>query len=154
MEPNGKTTQVAVRRQLFPELSDLRETIRAMFDARWPFTLAPRLPFEPQPAVDVFERDGKVVVKAEMPGIRADKVEVTISDHELRISGERKEEQEVSEENFYRSERTYGRIYRGLTLPEGCDTTDVTATAKDGVVEIVIPKKVTAQGKKIAVKAS
>jgi HSP20 family protein len=153
MESNGKS-QLAVRRSPLPEFDELRENIRALLDTRWPFTLAPsRLPFgfERQPALDMFERDGNVVVKVEMPGIPPDNVDVSVSDNELRISGERKEEKETSEENYYRSERSYGRIFRALTLPAGCDTANVAATSKDGVVEIVIPKKPSAVSKKISV---
>jgi HSP20 family protein len=155
MENNGKTTQLAVRRwSPLAELQELREQMRSMFDWR-PFT--PRftaLTTPREPAVDMFERDGNVVVKAEVPGIPADKVEVTVSDGELRISGERSEEKEVKEENYYRSERSYGHIYRALALPEGCDADKATATVKDGVVEVVIPKKAAAIGKKIEVKAA
>jgi HSP20 family protein len=154
MESNGKT-QLAVRRSPLPEFDDLRENIRALLDTRWPFTLAPsRLPFgfERQPVLDMFEREGNVVVKVEMPGIAPENVDVFVSDNELRISGERKEEKEVSEENYYRSERSYGRIVRALTLPAGCDNASVVATSKDGVVEIVIPKKASAVSKKVSVK--
>ena len=79
MEPNGKT-QLAVRRSPFPEFDELRDDIRTIFDTRWPFTLTPsRLPlgFERQPAVDMFERDGNVVVKAAMPGIAPESVDVS-----------------------------------------------------------------------------
>jgi HSP20 family protein len=76
-----------------------------------------------------------------------------VSDQELRITGERKEEKEVKQENYYRSERSVGRIYRTLALPEGCDSEKVSATAKDGVIEVVIPKKATAVGKKVEVRA-
>ncbi len=156
MENNGKKTELAVRRwSPLAELQELREQMRSMFDWR-PF--APRftaaLTTPREPAVDMFERDGNVVVKAEVPGIPADKVEVTVSDGELRISGERSEEKEVKEENYYRSERSYGHIYRALALPDGCDVDKATATVKDGVVEVVIPKKAAAIGKKIEVKAA
>jgi HSP20 family protein len=106
-------------------------------------------------AVDVFEKDGKIVVKAEMPGIDPNKIDVTVVGNELRISGDREEEKEIKEEEYYRSERTYGHIYRALTLPEGCNTDQISATAKDGVLEVVIPKaEPVAPGKKIEVKAA
>ena len=154
MATNGKT-ELPVKRSPFADMQDLRESMRSLFDLRWPFVS--RLPAwteTPEPAVDVFERDGNVVVKAEMPGIEADKVDVTVSDGELRISGERKEEKEVKEEHYYRSERSFGRIYRAIALPEGCDVDKVGATARDGVVEVVIPKKAAAVGKKIEVKSA
>jgi HSP20 family protein len=149
-------TKAPARRTPFGDLEDMRESMRSLFDFRWPFsTLAPsRLfaGFERQPAVDMFERDGNVVVKVEMPGIDPDKIDVSVSDNELRISGERAEEKEIREENYYRSERTYGHIYRSLTLPEGCDTSSIDASAKDGVLEVVIPKRASAASKKVEVK--
>jgi HSP20 family protein len=152
MATNGKT-ELPAKRAPRAEMLDLRDFMRGAFESRWPFALrSPILTEAREPAVDMFERDGKIVVKVEMPGIEPDKVEVTVSDGELRISGERKEEKEVKEEHYYRSERSVGRIFRALTLPEGCDRDNVTATAKDGVVEIVIPKKAAAVGKKVEVK--
>lgn len=153
MAGNGKG-RVPVRRAPFGDLDELRDLLRTGFEMRWPFPLASRLFRGTEgamlAAVDMFEREGKVIVKAEMPGIEPDKIEVTVADGELRISGEREEEKEVKEENVYRSERSYGRIYRSLTLPEGCDVEHVTASAKDGVIEVTIPKR-QAAAKKIEV---
>jgi HSP20 family protein len=124
-----------------------------MFDLRWPFGPAVRLSAAlKEPAIDMFEKKDSVVVKAELPGIEPEKVELTVADGELRISGERTEEKEVKEENYYHAERTYGRIFRSVALPEGCASDGVTATSKDGVVEIVIPRKAAATPKKIEVK--
>jgi HSP20 family protein len=156
MGTNGKK-ELTVRRPFFPELTDvpgdLRDMFREMWDMRWPFTLPSRAlrTLERQPALDVFEREGKVVVKAEMPGIDPARIDVSIVGDELRISGEREEEKEVKDEDFYRSERSYGRIFRALTLPEGCDTDQVAATMKDGVLEVVLARKQAVVGKKVEV---
>jgi HSP20 family protein len=124
-----------------------------MFDLRWPFGPGVRLSAAlKEPAIDMFEKKDSVVVRAELPGIEPDKIEVTVADGELRISGERAEEKEVKEENYYHAERAYGRIFRSVALPEGCASDGVTATSKDGVVEIVIPRKAAATPKKIEVK--
>ena len=159
MSTNGQTRELSQRRPIFPELHEMRhefrDMLRDMWDTRWPVgMLRPSWLSAREPAIDMFERDGRVIVKAEMPGIGLDQIEVTVSGGELRISGERKEEHEVKEENYYCSERSYGRIYRALALPEGCDADAVTATMKDGVLEIVIPKKVQAASKKIEIKAA
>jgi len=153
MAANGDK-QLTVRRTLLPDLEDLRDMFR--FDTRWPFMLPSRLlrAEREAAAVDVFERGGNIVVKAEMPGIDPNKIDVTLVGNELRISGEREEEKEIKEEQYYRSERTYGRIYRALPLPEGCNADQISATAKDGVLEIVIPKKEPAMGKKVEVKTA
>ena len=155
MATNGKSL-LPVRRQLFPEMDELRDTFQSLMER--PFGLQWMRPFraaEPAwPAVDMFERNGNIVVKAEMPGIDPAKIEVNVADGELRISGERREETEVKEENFYRSERSYGHIYRKLTLPEGCDVDAAHAAVKDGVLEVTIPKRAASVGKKIDVNAA
>jgi HSP20 family protein len=151
MATNGK--EITTRRPAFPDLEDLRDMLR--FDTRWPFTTFPRafrMLERETPALDMFEKDGKVVVKAEMPGIDPAKVEVEVVGNELRISGEREEEKEVKEEHYYRCERTYGRIHRTVTLPEGCDTEHVEAKVRDGVLEVVVPRKAAAGTHKVEVK--
>ena len=145
-----KNGDVAVREPLFPEFDRLRDLLR--FDTRLPFALHAFRPHDHALApVDMFERDGDIVVKAEMPGIAPDKIEVTVINGELRISGEREEEKEIKEEQYYHSERTFGRIYRTVTLPDGCDVDRVRATVKDGVLEVAVPKKGAAPSKKIEV---
>ena len=150
MTTNGETRVPVIRRALFPERDDFRDLLRA-FDARLP-TLGLFGRADATPPIDMFERAGKVVVRAEMPGIEPDKIEVTVAAGELRISGERTEEKEVKEAHCYRSERTFGQLYRSISLPDGCDTEQITANTKDGVVEIVIPKKAAAATRKVAVK--
>jgi HSP20 family protein len=140
------------RRPELGDFSDLWDHL-SRFERRFPFSRLMRQE-TPVPAVDMFEKNGSIVVKAEMPGIDADKVEVNVVGNELRISGERQEDKEVRDENYYRSERTYGRIFRTLTLPEGCDTEHVDAQLKDGVLQVEIPKKPAASTRKIEVKAS
>ena len=159
MTTNGKTHHLTVKRPMLPELEEMRtefrDALRDLWDTRWPLSRLRARKLEiAEPAIDMFERDGNIVVKAEMPGIKPDKVEVTFSDSELRISGERKEEHEVKEENYYYSERSFGNIFRSLTLPEGCNIDAATATAKDGVIEVVIPKTAKAAGKKVEIKAA
>jgi HSP20 family protein len=137
-------------------LHDLDEPFTSLRDLRWPFSfgaLRPLLERE-APAVDMFERNGDVVVKAEMPGIKLEDIEVNVSEGQITISGERKEESEVRQEDYLRSERSYGRIFRSLALPKGCDTQKAAASVKDGVLEVVIPKRGDAASKKIEVKSA
>ncbi len=155
MTTNGKN-EVVARRPAFPDLDDLRDLFR--FETRWPFGAtfprALRVLERETPAMDVFERDGNVVVKAEMPGIDPAKIDVDIVGNELRISGEREEEKEVKEAQYYRCERTYGHIHRTVTLPEGCDTEHIDAKARDGVIEVVVPRKQVAGTKKVEVRTA
>ena len=91
------------------------------------------------PAVEVVERDGRLVVRADVPGLEKDNVNVEIDDDQLVISGERRQEHEERREGLYRSERVYGRFYRAIPLPDGADAEHATATFKNGVLEISMP---------------
>jgi HSP20 family protein len=104
------------------------------------------------PAVDVFEEKDEIVVKAEIPGIEKDSIEVNLSDHILTIKGEKKQEEEVKEENYYRSERSYGSFVRTLELPKDVEADKVKATFKNGVLEVRMPKTEQAKVREIKVK--
>lgn len=100
----------------------------------------PQLPLAGMPRVDVFEREGTLVVKAELPGVRKEDVDLQIEDGDLVLRAERREEREVKEENWYRMERNYGSLYRRLPLPEGVGADQIQASLTDGVLEVTIPK--------------
>jgi HSP20 family protein len=104
------------------------------------------------PAVDVFEEKDDVVVKAEIPGMDKDNIEVTLSDSTLTIKGEKKKEEEIKEENYYRSERSYGSFVRTLELPKEVHADKVKAIFKNGVLEVRMPKTEEAKAKEIKVK--
>jgi HSP20 family protein len=109
---------------------------------------------QPMPALDVFEKEGKLHVEAELPGMQDKDIEIEITDDALTISGEKKEEREVKEDNYYRSERSYGMFRRQVVLPAGADTDHAEAKFKDGVLKIEIPVKAAETAKKkIEVKA-
>jgi HSP20 family protein len=91
------------------------------------------------PGVDVFEKDGRLVTKVDLPGMRKEDVKVEVTDGTLAISGERKTEAEEKKENFYRCEREYGSFYRAVPLPDGVKLEDVKATFADGVLEVSVP---------------
>jgi HSP20 family protein len=90
------------------------------------------------PQIEVFERDNQLVVRADLPGLTKDDVHVEITDDSLIIQGERKQEHEERREGFYRSERSYGRFYREIPLPEGVNAENATATFRNGVLEITL----------------
>lgn len=104
------------------------------------------------PTVDLFEEKDNVVVKAELPGIDKDNIEVNLTDHTLTIKGEKKKEEEVKEENYYRSERSYGSFFRTLELPRDVHADKVKATFKNGVLEVRMPKTEEAKAKEVKVK--
>jgi len=90
------------------------------------------------PSVDLFERDGKVIVRADLPGMNKDDVRVEMTEDAIVIEGERKYEHEQNEQGVYRSERNYGRFYREIPLPDGVKTENATAKFKDGVLEVAL----------------
>ena len=104
------------------------------------------------PVVDLFEEKDDIVVKAELPGMDKDNVDVNLTDHTLTIKGEKKKEEEVKEENYYRSERSYGSFLRTLELPREVHADKVKASFKNGILEVRMPKTEEAKAKEIKVK--
>jgi HSP20 family protein len=104
------------------------------------------------PIVDVFEEKDEIVVKAELPGIEKDNIEVNLTDHTLTIKGEKKKEEEVKEENYYRAERSYGSFLRTLDLPRDVRADQLKASFKNGILEVRMPKTEEAKAKEIKVK--
>jgi HSP20 family protein len=95
------------------------------------------------PQVEMFERNDDLVVRADLPGLTKDDVKVEIAADGITIEGERKQEEEEQHEGYYRSERSYGKFYRTLPLPDGIDPEDAQATFNNGVLEITMaaPKR-------------
>jgi len=136
----------------FGRLSDLREEIDRLFD----LPLAGAAGSSPwmsgwTPALDVYEDKDQFVVKAELPGMKRDDIEVSLHDGSLTISGERKSEQESKESGVYRSERYFGRFQRTLDLPTGVADDKVKAEYRDGILSITLPKVEEAKPKHITV---
>jgi HSP20 family protein len=98
-----------------------------------------RKPFVP--TMDVFEREGDLVIKLELPGIDPEKdVEIEVRDQTLVIKGERRYTDEVKDETYYRMEATYGEFERQIPIPEMTADTDIRATYVDGVLQVVVPE--------------
>ena len=91
------------------------------------------------PQLEVFRRGNELVVRADLPGMRREDVQIEIDDDVLTISGERRQENEENREGFFRSERSYGQFYRSIPLPENVDASNVSASFNDGVLDITIP---------------
>jgi len=91
------------------------------------------------PQVEMFERNGELLLRADLPGLNKDEVKVELADGALTIEGERRGEHEEEGEEFYRSERSYGRFYRRIPLPEGVRTDNAEATFNNGVLEVTMP---------------
>ena len=110
--------------------------------------------FDWNPSVDVSETDDAIIVTAEIPGISPDDIDVSVDENQLVISGEKRQEEEEKEKNYYRMERSYGSFKRIFTLPRSADIDRVSAEQKDGILTITVPKTEVAKGKKVQVKSS
>ena len=103
------------------------------------------------PAVDIFEQDGHIVLKAELPGVDPKDVEVRVENNVLTLRGERKLDNEVQKENYHRVERAYGSFSRSFTLPSVVDTEKIKAEYRDGVLRVNLPKREEAKPKQISI---
>ena len=103
------------------------------------------------PAVDVREEDDRFVLSADIPGVERKDVEVTMEDGVLTIKGERHAETEEKREGFHRRERVHGTFLRQFTLPDTVDADSISATVKEGVLHIEIPKQAKPEPRKITV---
>jgi HSP20 family protein len=97
------------------------------------------IPAEWSPRVEILEKDGHILVRAELPGMSKEDVKVEITDDALTIHGERKQEKKEEREGYYYNERSFGSFYRRLPLPEGVDTSKAAANFRNGVLEVTMP---------------
>lgn len=104
------------------------------------------------PAVDIYETENEVVIKAELPGLNQEDIDIQVSDNTLTIKGERKQESTVKKENFHRIERVYGSFQRTFTLPHTIKQEDIRATYKSGLLTLNLPKVEETKPKQIKVK--
>jgi len=118
----------------FAELGELRSRFDRMFDEwldgrerAW------------TPAVDVVREDDHLVVRADLPGIKPEEVKIEVEDDILTISGEHEERKEQKDADYVRRERRYGSFSRSMALPGGVDAKEITASTRDGVVEVTVP---------------
>jgi len=104
-----------------------------------------------QPMVDIYEDETSVIIKAEVPGIDQNDIEVRIEDNTLTLRGERKHDQTVQKENYHRVERYYGSFQRSFSLPHSIDQGNVRATCDKGVLTVTLPKREETKPKQIKV---
>jgi len=107
---------------------------------------------ELMPEVDMFESNGDLVLKAELPGMKKEDIEVTLTDGSITISGEKKKEDEVKKKDYYKLERSYGSFCRTFSLPTDVKGDQVKSTFKDGILEVRMPKSEAAKSKEVKVK--
>jgi HSP20 family protein len=111
------------------------------FSWEWPKEMEALAPFEGRmPRVDMIDRDNEVVVRAELPGVKKDDLEVTLSEHTVTIGAHTTAEEKEEKGEYYRKEMSRGDFQRTLALPGGVDETRARASFADGVLELTLPK--------------
>ena len=108
------------------------------------------------PQIEMFEQDGELIVRADLPGLTKDDVNVEIDNDAITIEGERRSELDENRDGFYRTERSYGKFYRRLPLPDGVESENANATFRDGVLEITmdVPKRTETKPRKVSISES
>ena len=144
-----------IRWDPFDDLASLRESMDKLFEEF--FTRRPdriRAPVVWQPAIEAYETDGDVVVRAELPGIDPKQVEISVTEDTLTLKGEAKSEQEEKKRNYYRRELRYGSFVRSIALPSGVQGDKASASYKNGILEIRVPKSERAKPKAVKVEVA
>ena len=143
-----------IRWEPFRELMSLRQAMDRLFEESFvrPSPVLGLLGEETRLPVDMYQTAGKVVVKAVLPGVKPEEVEITIAGDTLTIKGETKTEEEVKREDYLYQERRYGAFTRSITLPAALKSEKAEATFDDGVLTLSIPRAEEAKPKTITVK--
>jgi HSP20 family protein len=103
------------------------------------------------PAVDIYETADTIVMKAELPGVAREDIQIQINDDTLTLKGERRFAKDVHEESYLRIERAYGSFHRSFTLPASVQQEKIRAIFKDGVLELTLPKGEDAKPKRVSI---
>jgi len=139
----------------FGRLSNLRQELDRLFDAPLSeLARASQFLTGANPSLDVYEDKDSFVVKAELPGMKKEDIDVSLHDGTLSISGERKSEEKLDNAEVYRAERFFGRFQRAVTLPAAVDAAKIVAQYKDGVLTVTLPKVEEAKPKQIDVQVN
>jgi HSP20 family protein len=138
-----------VRWDPFRELSALQGEVNRLFSRLGDGETSERRSFTP--VVDVVETDNAIKLKAELAGMRPEDIKMDVQDNVLTISGERRFEEEVKEDKYYRIERRYGAFSRSIALPPDVDASKIEANYDNGVLDVTVPKTEQAKPKKIEI---
>lgn len=137
------------------------DRMERMFERSWPTALPSwSIPGEilagslVMPAIDVYEEGNDVIATMEIPGVRKDDIKVDLTGSTLTVSGQKERKEETRDEQYYRSERSYGSFSRSVELPGEVRTNEAQATFRDGVLEIRVPKTEESKRKSVKLKIS
>ena len=142
-----------VRWDPFRDLNLLQDRMNRLFEdaGRTWRTDEPAATTTWSPSVDIFETEGEIVVKAELPGMDRKDIQLNLENNVLSLRGERKFTKETKDENYHRIERSYGVFSRSFSIPATVDEEKIRADYKDGVLRIMLPKKEQAKPKQIKI---
>jgi HSP20 family protein len=138
----------------FREMMIVRNPRNRRFDGNLSVAPSSWKSFNWSVALDVVENDDEFIVKASLPGINPDDLEITFSDHKLTIKGEVSEEEELDEAHYHLRERRYGSFTRSIKLPSGIEVEEIEAKYDSGVLNLHLPKVEEVKPKKITIKTS
>lgn len=133
------------------DLVTLSDRLNRMFEGTFPSEKDTELTGSWMPAVDIYESEQTIEIKADLPGMTEKDVDVTVENNTLTIKGERKFAWEDKQDNCHRIERRYGSFYRSFHLPNTVDVTKISADFKDGILNLTLPKREETKPKKIAI---
>jgi HSP20 family protein len=136
----------------FREMLVLRDAVDRFFE-EWPFRRGEWFAeLRGAPAFDMYDVNGSVRVELALPGVKPEEVEITVTGHTLTLAGERRRNEEVKEEDYYRHEVHYGAFTRSVELPAIVDPEKVEAAFENGILTITVPKLPEAQPRHIEIK--
>jgi HSP20 family protein len=133
-------------------LANLHNEMDDLFDSFFRGLDRPFMGYKAWPAIDVAEEEDSIIVRAEVPGCKAEDIDISVYGNTLTISGEKKLSEEKKEKGYYHMESSYGSFRRELTLPTDVDQGKIDASCKDGVLSIKLPKAEKTKAVKVKVK--
>ena len=132
-------------------LTGLQEQVNRLFESAFPRRTDNSALTSWAPAVDIYETENELVVKADLPEVSEKDLDVRVENNMLTIRGDRKFEKKVEEENYLRVERTYGTFSRSFSLPNTVNTEAIKADYKNGVLTVTLPKRAESKPKQVKV---
>lgn len=150
----GVSQMAVVRWDPFRDLMTIQDRMNRLFEQTLSRTQGEAEGIAPStwaPAVDILETPDSIVMKAELPGLKKEDIDIQVRDNTLTLRGERRFDKEEKQENYLRIERAYGSFHRAFTLPTTIQQERIRAVFRDGVLELMLPKAEEAKPKQIQI---
>jgi HSP20 family protein len=140
-----------IRWNRFRNTQNLQEQVNRLFESSFPAKGEASALTTWAPAVDIYETENELVIKADLPDVNEQELDVRVENNTLTIGGERKFEDQVKEENYLRVERSYGSFSRSFSLPTTLNTEAIKAEYKNGVLTVELPKRAESKPKQVKI---